>query len=97
MTNAVDGPGNVGPRRISDSRKTNSTDSEKVDGVDRKQRSGETRDSGDLDALVSRIKDAEGVRKNKVHEVQELMRNNELLTPEAIRYAAENLVSQEGE
>lgn len=95
MSNSVDGPGNVGPRRISDSRKTHSTGPENVSGVERKQRTGEARDSGDLDALVSRIKDAQEVRKNKVHEVKELVRNGELLTPEAIKYAAEKLLSQE--
>jgi hypothetical protein len=95
MVSSIDGAGNTGPRRITDSKPTRSKESEGASRVEKRDARDESGRTGDLKDLIGRIKGADSVRKNRVHEVKKLMRNGELLSPEAIRNAAERLLAEE--
>lgn len=95
MVDSVNGAGHVGRGRITDSKRAGSKKGESVKESKPVARETDDMVSGDLQELVGQIRKADDVRKNRVHEVKEMMRNGELLTPEAIRNAAERLLSEE--
>lgn len=80
-------------------RPTNRTASAENDGEEtstRKTNSNEqsVRVSGDLEKLVRRVKDADTVRKEKVHRVKELLSAGRLVTPETVRKSAEQIMKE---
>lgn len=48
--------------------------------------------SGDLNELINRVKQADNIRKDRVHEVMQKLQNGRLVTPESIREAARQLL-----
>ena len=62
---------------------TQSSQAETTDGVEV---------SGELSELISRVKQADSVRKDRVHEVMQKLQNGTLVTPESIREAAKQML-----
>lgn len=96
MVKPVDGAGGVDPRKISKSGGARSGEVENISGREGGEEEGAiVRGSGDLQRLVGRIRAADDVRKSRVHEVKDLVNNDELVTEESIRNAAEKLLAEE--
>lgn len=96
MVNPVDGSGGVEPRKISKSVGARPGEASEVsEGEESGQDKASVRRSGDLQKLVGKIRAADDIRKNRVHEVREMVQNDELLTQESIENAAERLLAEE--
>lgn len=95
MVKSVGGSKKARGGKVSGSKKAGSAQPTERVGSSRINRSEEaerTYSAGDLNELVSRIKQTDDVRKNWVHEVKGLLRDGELLKPEAIHNAAERML-----
>ncbi len=92
MVKSVNGSGKARKGKVSGSKRTEKTEPSGSGRVSRSEEAERTYSSGDLSELVSRIKQTDDVRKNWVHEVKGLLRDGELLKPEAIHNAAERML-----
>ncbi|MCK4373920.1 MAG: hypothetical protein KAX19_01285 [Candidatus Brocadiae bacterium] len=92
MVEEIGVPGHDRSGPLSRSDRARIHDSKNAAEASRSGRTPEVVVSSELRELIERVKEAEGFRKDRVHEVLEKLRRGELVTSETVREAAERIL-----
>ena len=94
MVEEIGVPGFERPGPLPRSSRTAAGRSKDAAGAPQSEEDSEVVVSSELKELINRVKQAEGFRKERVHEVLEKLQRGELVTSETVREAAESILRE---